>query len=118
MVSVSEPFLTFAVEVADGAAAFTSSKAVISSISERVSGLSLSSVIVTVIEFVLIDEIVSVIVEVALVVIDTRTTKAMTPMMIPSIVRNDRSLFEVTDAKAIFTEDPNIRPPPLSQTDP
>ena len=118
MVSVSLPFFTFADDTADGATAATSSSSAISSISESFRGLSLSSVIVTVIEFVLISEIVSVIVDVADVVIDTRTTRATTPIMIPSIVRNDLSLFEKTELKAIFIEDFTIRPPPRSHSDP
>ena len=80
----------------------TSESFIQSLIVSNVTGLPLSSEILTVITSLPSLEIVSVTVPVAPFTRLTRMTSAITPMMIPSMVRNARNLFPAMDFIAIF----------------
>ncbi len=72
-----------------------------------------SSLTVTVMRSVLMLEMVLCTEFVAPDTSETSTTSAMTPMMMPSIVRKDRSLFEAMEFHAILKDCKSISAAPL-----
>ena len=80
--------------------------------SESLNGFSLSSWIDTVSRLVPIEEMVSVTDPVAPSAIDTSTIRDATPMMMPSIVRKERILFDAMEFHAIFIDRKIIPSPP------
>ena len=97
-------FFAVTLAFAEGAASANSSESARAVTSSQRKGRSLSSLIVTVSRFVPMLEIVSVMELVAPFTRDTRTTRENTPMIMPSIVRNERILLEAMDFQAILND--------------